>query len=155
MDKKIRVIFADKTGSSKSKTTLFSEQRDDEEEDLSEQERLLLQNATDTDFPFNNETVVNPHNFKWIILEKSLCDEGRRRPFILIVVHSAPKNWRQRMFIRETWGAADLTERLDTLVVFALGAFRGLNAARQQKAVLRENSVYRDIIQVLVLILCF
>uniref|UniRef100_A0A914XNS5 Hexosyltransferase n=1 Tax=Plectus sambesii TaxID=2011161 RepID=A0A914XNS5_9BILA len=141
MDRRIRVIFAKEAGRSDRNKVAYSQ----EENELSEQERILL-NETDTEIPLTNETAVNPHKFKWIIVEKNLCTSSRR-PFILIIVHSAPKNLKQRMFIRETWGAAEISQRLNTLIVFALGAFQGPLAIRQQKAVLRENSVYGDIIQ--------
>ncbi len=69
----------------------------------------------------NEEGVVNPHPFKFLLLEKTVCLEKRKDVFLVIMVHSALENYKRRMLIRETWGSQRLYGLLKTVLIFAMG----------------------------------
>lgn len=86
-----------------------------------------------------------PKNGGGISLESSNDDfigEGRTsRPFLLILVHSAPTNFKKRLLIRETWGS--LTDQ-STRLIFLLGA---VNSSHLQQSLEVENSMFSDMVQ--------
>lgn len=80
-------------------------------------------------------TIIHkPFGFKILNIQ---CDEST---FLLILVHSAPKNFEKRKVIRRTWGR----RKRRVLLLFALGSVK---YQKIQKKIVRENRIYGDIIQ--------
>lgn len=77
--------------------------------------------------------------FKFIRSCRS-CDELEIKPEIVIIVHSAPKNFAKRQTIRETWGIKDPK----SIVMFIIGSFSG---AKLEQEINIESSTYDDILQ--------
>lgn len=90
--------------------------------DLTNFEYLINQAAYD-DFKWQND--VNAFN---------------KPPIVLILVHSAPRNWHKRNVIRETWGQKDSRAR----IFFLLGAVK---SSSMQIRLKQENNMFQDIIQ--------
>ncbi|VDI27045.1 Hypothetical predicted protein [Mytilus galloprovincialis] len=73
---------------------------------------------------------INPHDFGYIILEKDICKTNNKSVFLAVIACVAPKNFRQRMTIRETWGSAAKTNK-EIALVFMLGKTSHLNVQQQ------------------------
>lgn len=91
--------------------------------------------------------LIDLNNFQYLI-DQPLChaestestDQTASETFIVILVHSAPGNWRKRNVIRDTWGQQDSRARL----FFLLGA---VNTTSEQHHIRQENDIFQDIIQ--------
>jgi len=68
----------------------------------------------------------------------------RRRPFLLVYIHSAPEHYVHRLLLRQTWARPSLYDR-DIRVVFFVGR-RSTDSVLQQ-AVRLEAAQFRDIVQ--------
>lgn len=86
---------------------------------------------------------INPHDFRYIILEKNTCQTNNKSVFLAVIACVAPANFRQRMTIRETWGSVANTNK-EIAMVFMLGKTSDLNIQQQ---ILNESNAYHDIIQ--------
>jgi len=86
----------------------------------------------------------NPHPFKYVIVPTSVCSDDT---FLLVYVHSAPKHFKQRMAIRETWGNAGNFPDVVVKVVFLLGLIPTDEGRSTQEALLLEADAYGDIVQ--------
>lgn len=93
--------------------------------------------------------LIDLHDFDYLInqpkcLSNASNDHDKKsteeRPIVLILIHSAPKNFNKRNVIRETWGQNDSRAHL----YFLLGAVK--TAAAQAK-IQHEHLQYNDIIQ--------
>lgn len=90
---------------------------------------------------------VNPHDFKYIINNPSLCSGTLD---LLIWVHSGPANFRRRIALRETWANAKHIPPISkdstssTTVIFFLGATTNQTL---QSLIRYEAELYKDIIQ--------
>lgn len=62
-------------------------------------------------------------------------------PLVLILVHSAPNNYKKRLHIRETWGSLDTSL---IKLIFLLGAVNNTNL---QHKIELENNMFSDIVQ--------
>ena len=69
---------------------------------------------------FSDEPVVNPHDFNYVINPKELCFKRNLR--FLIYVHSAPKNFRKRQLVRQTWGSKAILQQYNMRIVFVMGS---------------------------------
>ncbi len=68
------------------------------------------------------EDVVNLHPFTYTINNKDACGEdGGRRVFLLVYVHSAPEHFARRTLIRATWGDPKYYSPKVMRLVFVLG----------------------------------
>ncbi len=67
-------------------------------------------------------STVNPHPFQFLLNEEDICSRKRKDIFIISVVHTAPKNYKRRMLIRETYGSQEIYGHTKTTVIFAMGA---------------------------------
>lgn len=94
--------------------------------------------------------LIDLYNFDYLI-NQAACDsntsnidsidgQSLKAPFVLILIHSAPRNWHKRNVIRETWGQLDSRSR----IFFLLGA---VNTTSLQTRLEQENSMFQDIIQ--------
>lgn len=119
--------------------------------------------ATHFDLLMKNDAtnLIDLSNFDYLI-NQSACDDSimdinsntvataatataadtvnNKSPIVLILIHSAPGNWRKRNVIRETWGRHDPRARR----YFLLGA---VNSTLQQTLLNEENYMFNDIIQ--------
>lgn len=93
-------------------------------------------------------TLIDLKNFEYLI-NQAACDDFLWRndinsidkpPIVLILVHSAPRNWHKRNVIRETWGQKDSRAR----IFFLLGAVK---SSSMQTRLKQENNMFQDIIQ--------
>lgn len=62
--------------------------------------------------------LINITNFHFQIIN-SPCNESS--PLLLILCHSAPKNWKKRKTIRETWGTWGQRKESNVKIVFMVG----------------------------------
>ncbi len=84
---------------------------------------------------------VNPHNFKFIINPGN--DICRQSPvFLLVYVHSAPENQKNRMVLRETWLNENLFPEIKH--VFLTGES---NISKTNSLLKLESEIYNDIVQ--------
>lgn len=106
---------------------------------------LFLKNDNDSDisqfFPVNElpiddpSTLIDLKDFEFT-MNQDICN--RTRPFLIIVVHSAPGNFQKRNAIRDTWGRQ--TPFIAT--IFLLGA-----SDMYEDSLKKESSIYNDIVQ--------
>lgn len=92
---------------------------------------LELEPMKDNDF----QQLIDLDNFDFI-LNVPACHKS----MIIVVVHSAPKNFLNRKTIRQTWGSEDPRAR----VIFLLAAVGDLNL---QNEILKEHKEFGDIVQ--------
>ena len=85
---------------------------------------------------------VNPHDFRYILKPKVQC--ATENVYLLIYIHSAPAHYKQRVFIRETWGNRDNVENVVIDVIFLVG---WPNDDNVQASILLESDMYGDILQ--------
>ena len=87
--------------------------------------------------------IVNPHDFSYILNPGySLCNSTDSPVYLLVYVHTAPKNQQQRSIIRETWATRALFPELR--LVFMIG---DTPDREMMKTVAYEYETYRDIVQ--------
>lgn len=96
----------------------------------------------DDDFSPNATVIVNPHPFKYIINQKNICKD--KDIFLIAYIHTAPKHYKRRMVIRQTWGNH---KNYDVIirVVFVTGM--SFDSPKVQSSLLFENEQYGDIVQ--------
>ena len=93
------------------------------------------------------EDVVNLHPFTYTINNKDACGEdGGRRVFLLVYVHSAPEHFARRTIIRATWGDPKYYSPKVMRLVFVLG-MTGEWRGDLAEALAIENGLHHDIIQ--------
>jgi hypothetical protein len=114
-------------------------------------QNIALQSTISTSKPRRplpaSKTIVNPHDFKYTILERDICSKNNDA-FVLVIVHSAPDHFKRRAFIRQTWGSRKFYDRLKMTIVFTMGVVGGAEKDKIQTMIAREHELYRDIIQV-------
>ncbi|KAJ6641724.1 Beta-1,3-galactosyltransferase 1 [Pseudolycoriella hygida] len=84
-------------------------------------------------------TLIDLDNFKFLMNQEA-CNAMTEHPSILILIHSAPKNWHKRNVIRETWGRRDPRAK----VLFLLGA---VTSNSLQHKLQQENHLFEDMVQ--------
>lgn len=89
----------------------------------------------------SSEPVVNPHDFNFIINPTKLCDKTGLR--FLIYVHTAPKNFRKRQLVRQTWGSKAILVQYNMRVVFIMGRVAD---NKTMDAVVMESNRYGDVV---------
>jgi hypothetical protein len=85
--------------------------------------------------------LIDLTDFQFTINQKSCGEQPPNQPLLLILVHSAPDNWRKRRVIRETWGTSDVRTRL----IFLLGAVN--TTTNLQFRIEKESHFHGDIVQ--------
>ena len=88
--------------------------------------------------------VVNPHNFKYRLNSPEICSRGSD---VLLWIHSSPDHFRNRIFIRNTWGNPKNfigNHHRKVSLVFFLGMSTNKTV---QVAVEYERELYSDIVQ--------
>ncbi len=92
------------------------------------------------ELPSNDfQTLIDLDKFTFL-MNQDACNAMTEHPLILILIHSAPSNWRKRNVIRETWGQDDPRAR----VLFLLGA---VNSNSLQHKLEQENNFFQDMVQ--------
>lgn len=90
------------------------------------------------DLPTNDtHQLIDLNNFSFEIMNTPCLGSN---PLLLVLVHSAPKNYKKRKTIRETWGQ----EREGMKLLFLLGS---VNDSAMQEDLLTENNQYGDFVQ--------
>jgi len=84
--------------------------------------------------------IVNPHDFTYHLNNPAICSKDTD---ILIWIHSAPKNLRNRIAQRETWANPVNWKKYKTALVF----FLGKATAEEQLSIEYESETYQDIVQ--------
>lgn len=89
------------------------------------------------------EKPVNPHNFRYRVNNPDLCTT--RGTDVLIWIHSSADHFRNRIFIRNTWGNPKNFENHHKVsLVFFLGMSSNKSV---QVAIEYESEIYQDIVQ--------
>lgn len=93
-------------------------------------------------FIHNTPILVNPHSFRYIREPGKVCDESNI--YLVIYIHSAPKQFERREHIRQTWGNSTYHE-----VKFALFFVIGMvsNDAIFMQDIEEESEKYNDVLQ--------
>ena len=91
-------------------------------------------------------TLINSHNFHYLINNPWLCHQDEQSIGLLVWVHSTPKHARRRQAIRETWAnQKHFSPPTGSMrVVFFIGA---VNDDTLQNKLYYENEVYSDLVQ--------
>ena len=90
----------------------------------------------------NSPGILNPHPFKYIINAQNICHN--KDIFLIVYIHTAPKHYKRRMVIRQTWGNPkhyDVKIRL----IFVMG--KTADPADVQNSLYFESEQYGDIVQ--------
>lgn len=85
--------------------------------------------------------LIDIENFEFLIKHETLCK--RQPPLVLVLIHSAPKNFHKRQVIRETWGTWGKTNKRSALV-FLVGT---VDSQPLQIKLMHENSLNGDLVQ--------
>lgn len=94
-------------------------------------------------FIASEETVINLHNFDYIINEPSICKENETIK-VVVVVCTGISNFDERQAIRDTWANYLSEPSVNGKLVFLVGV--GDNKHIQNK-LRRESTIYNDIVQ--------
>ncbi len=88
------------------------------------------------------DTIVNPHNFNYILNPgDNVCGKNNGKDlFLLVYVHSSPNNFKRRLAIRETWSNMYKPMR----ILFMMGHIPDENLTSLLNY---EYSLYGDIVQ--------
>ena len=89
-----------------------------------------------------NRKIVNRHDFEFIHNPGREFCYSQDKLFLLVYVHTAPKNFKRRMAIRETWAKQSMFRDIRT--VFIMGIDANVKIMEQIKL---ENGIYKDIVQ--------
>jgi len=87
-------------------------------------------------------TLLDLHNFKFLLNNVSKCDSADDTTFMMILVHSAPENAVARQAIRETWGSREKIQDSSIRLAFLLG-----KSETEDFKLKRESHLYGDIVQ--------
>ena len=91
----------------------------------------------------NHTHVANPHPFKYLLNTESVCKN--KDVFLIIYIHTAPKHYKRRMVIRQTWGNPKYYPDVVVRLVFVMG--KTFDKPEVQDALAFESEQYGDIVQ--------
>jgi hypothetical protein len=104
---------------------------------------ISSQQATSSNPYYRHTSIVNPHDFLYILNPGyRTCHGNQTDVYLFVYVHSDPVNYQRRTVIRETWATQTLFSHLR--LVFMLGK---VNDDRRMRAVAYEYELYDDIVQ--------
>ena len=112
---------------------------------LQKQTNRLIDSVNDYNPVSGMAGIVNPHPFSFTITNSHAC-EGTN-VFLLVYVHTAPRNWKRRMMIRQTWGDVRQYTQHVVRVVFVLGTSTTDGWPNISESLALENDLYHDIVQ--------
>lgn len=103
-----------------------------------------LLNTSTTGTRYNAMTsprpILNPHNFNYVVNPRQLC--SNKDITYIIYVHSAPRNYKKRQTIRQTWGTKNVLQMYRMRIVFVMGI---VEDAETMDRVMLEYNRYGDI----------
>ncbi|XP_036371714.1 lactosylceramide 1,3-N-acetyl-beta-D-glucosaminyltransferase A-like isoform X2 [Megalops cyprinoides] len=106
-------------------------------------------NFINTSFTISRKEANSLNNYSYVINHERACDSSD--VLLLLFVKSSPQNVARRQSIRSTWGNETYVRRelgANVRVVFALGLHpQPEQRSRVQQELLREDRMYRDLIQ--------
>lgn len=107
--------------------------------------RIVPQQVTTVDlnsvYSEKPQQLIDLHNFDYVINQPP-CESNVQT---LIMIHSAPSNFKKRSDIRETWGGESvITENSSLRLLFLLGAVEDVDL---QSSLVKENGLYGDLLQ--------
>ena len=105
------------------------------------EEKMSTQQPVISTVASSEEPIVNPHEFNYVINPNMLCDRKGLR--FLVYIHSAPKNFRKRQLVRQTWGSKSILTQYNMRIVFIMGS---IPEAKTMDAVAMESDRYGDIV---------
>jgi len=85
--------------------------------------------------------------FPYIINEPDKCADGRRAPFLVLLISTEARQVEARNAIRQTWGNESVAPALGFIRLFLLGRNEGELGLLQQRTLEAESQRHRDIIQ--------
>ncbi|CAO1362519.1 unnamed protein product [Diamesa serratosioi] len=99
----------------------------------------MLDQLSKTDY----NQLIDLNDFEFEINQKVCSDRSATDPpLLLILVHSAPLNYRKRITIRDTWGNAHNESR--SVLIFLIGS---VNDTQLQSTIEIESNSYGDMVQ--------
>ena len=101
----------------------------------------FLLSYTDTVYTRPADHIVNPHPFTYHINNENICNDNTDT---LIWIHTAPNQFRHRMFLRDTWANPAHFRKRNVSLVFFLGMS---NLPLIQGKIEYESESYNDIVQ--------
>lgn len=99
-------------------------------------------NGSLSDFQSYPQKLINHHNFKYILNNKSIC-AGVEHLSYIIYVHTMPAHFERRRSLRETWGQANLFIDHPSRLIFFLGTTDDITQAKIKE----EYQQHGDLIQ--------
>jgi hypothetical protein len=107
---------------------------------------LLIKSKTDVTVNADRARITNPHDFNYIRNPGAhVCSPNHGSDiFLLVYVHSAPANLKNRLAIRESWSQKCLFKPGTMRVVFMMGKADG---EKQNSLLDLEYDTFGDIIQ--------
>lgn len=90
----------------------------------------------------NHVEIVNPHNFTYLKNPANMCTG--KEIYMIIYIHTSPKNFHKRQTIRSTWGDKSLLEQYKSQIVFVMGRVEDTKVMTKLEL---ENAHYGDIVQ--------
>lgn len=119
----------------------FNVTESDENEKYIQQNQLIVPTIL-INAKTDEHTLIDLNDFDYQINQPKCTNQtsNERSPFVLMLIHSAPKNRKKRNTIRETWGQSDSRVRM----FFTIG---DTNDTDIQRGIQEENSEFGDIIQ--------
>lgn len=100
---------------------------------------------SELDKPFLRESIVNPHDFSYVITPNRSC--SNREVELVICVPISESNYEGRAVIRNTWGSYANNTSNKALLVFFLGSKLTKHNSTKQRDLLEESLTYGDILQ--------
>jgi len=91
----------------------------------------------------NHTHVAHPHPFHYLLNTESVCK--KIDVFLIIYVHTAPKHYKRRMVIRQTWGNQKYYPDVPIRLIFVMG--KTFDKPEVQDALAFESEQYGDIVQ--------
>ena len=93
-----------------------------------------------TDYPDDDEEMINPFPFKPVLVPTDPCLDPEL--YVFLFIYTAPKNYKDRLLIRETWGdKSQYSAKVGYLFFMGLQE----NTTKPSHAVLEEHNMYDDI----------
>lgn len=91
--------------------------------------------------------ITSPGPFPYIVNEPDKCAEGKRVPFLVLLIATEIRQVEARNAIRQTWGNESAVPALRFIRLFLLGKNEGELGILQQRMLEAESQRHHDIIQ--------
>lgn len=89
--------------------------------------------------------VEYPSDYHFTINQPKKCEE--KKPFVVLLVPVAPRNWAHRDIVRSTWGRESLVLDKVVSLFFLLGLYTGEGSQQLQEQLQLESEEHQDLLQ--------